>query len=150
VISTPGNTASRRLSTLAAVLCPSRQAVGYGREIFPDVRNSVKTLAAKAAPTGVSAILLLACTSAHALDLVQGYRLALQNDAFYQAALAANRAGQEALPQARAQLMPNLSASGTRSKLDRRRDHGFERPGQPQLRIQGHQRRRQRAPAPVP
>lgn len=65
----------------------------------------------------LAAALLLACApGAHALDLIQGYHLALQNDALYQAALAANQAGQEALPQARAQLMPNLSANGTRSK----------------------------------
>jgi TolC family type I secretion outer membrane protein len=55
-------------------------------------------------------------SAAQALDLVQSYRLALTNDATYQAALAANQAGQEALPQARAQLLPNLSASGSRSK----------------------------------
>ncbi|MDP4028800.1 MAG: TolC family outer membrane protein [Gallionella sp.] len=61
--------------------------------------------------------LLLACApAAHALDLVQGYRLALENDATYQVALAANQAGHEAVPQALAQLLPNLSASGSRSK----------------------------------
>ena len=61
--------------------------------------------------------LLLACApAAQALDLVQSYRLALENDATYQAALAANQAGHEAVPQALAQLLPNLSASGSRSK----------------------------------
>lgn len=55
-------------------------------------------------------------SAAQALDLVQSYHLALANDAIYQAALAANRAGQEAVPQARAQLLPSLSASGANSK----------------------------------
>ena len=65
----------------------------------------------------LSAALLLACApAAQALDLVQSYRLALENDATYQAALAANRAGHEAAPQALAQLLPSLSISGSRSK----------------------------------
>jgi outer membrane protein/protease secretion system outer membrane protein len=65
----------------------------------------------------ITAILLSTFPPAvQALNLVQSYHLALQNDATYQAALAANKAGQEALPQARAQLMPNLSVSGSRSK----------------------------------
>lgn len=69
-------------------------------------------------PVGATlvALLLVCAPAAHALDLVQGYRLALKNDATYQAALAANQAGREAVPQALAQLLPNLSASGSRSK----------------------------------
>lgn len=54
-------------------------------------------------------------SAAQALDLLQSYHLALKNDATYQAALAANQAGHEAVPQALAQLLPNLSASGSRS-----------------------------------
>lgn len=61
-------------------------------------------------------VLGIVATPVQALDLVQSYRLALQNDALYQAALAANRAGREAVPQALAQLLPNLSASGSRGK----------------------------------
>lgn len=60
--------------------------------------------------------LAVAVSPVQALDLVQSYRLALQNDATYQAALAANQAGHEAVPQALAQLLPNISASGSRSK----------------------------------
>lgn len=66
----------------------------------------------------VGAITLLfgEASAAQALDLAQSYHLALANDATYQAALAANQAGHEAVPQALAQLLPNLSASGSRSK----------------------------------
>ena len=53
---------------------------------------------------------------ASALDLVQSYRLALQQDARYQAARAEADAGREALPQARAQLLPNISGNLSRSK----------------------------------
>jgi len=60
--------------------------------------------------------LAMTVSPAQALDLVQSYRLALQNDALYQASLAANQAGHEALPQALAQLLPNISASGSRSQ----------------------------------
>lgn len=58
---------------------------------------------------------------AAAIDLLEGYRLALQRDALYQAARAEAEAGREALPQARAQLLPSLSGSVARSKneLDR-------------------------------
>jgi TolC family type I secretion outer membrane protein len=65
---------------------------------------------------GAVALTLGGASAAQALDLVQSYRLALENDATYQAALAANQAGHEAVPQALAQLLPNLSASGSRSK----------------------------------
>lgn len=65
---------------------------------------------------GAIALTFGGVSAAQALDLVQSYRLALANDSTYQAALAANRAGHEAVPQALAQLLPNLSASGSRSK----------------------------------
>jgi len=60
--------------------------------------------------------LVLTISPAQALDLVQSYHLALQNDAAYQASLLANQAGHEAVPQALAQLLPNISASGSRGK----------------------------------
>lgn len=65
---------------------------------------------------GAIALTFGGVSAAQALDLVQSYRLALANDATFQAALAANQAGHEAVPQALAQLLPNLSASGSRSK----------------------------------
>ncbi len=58
--------------------------------------------------------LLLACGSSvapAATDLAEALRLAAENDAEYQAAGAANRAAQEATPQARADLLPSISAS---------------------------------------
>lgn len=65
---------------------------------------------------GTIALTFGGASAAQALDLMQSYHLALANDATYQAALAANRSGHEAVPQALAQLLPNLSASGSRSK----------------------------------
>lgn len=49
------------------------------------------------------------------LDLLQAYEAARQQDATLLAARAATLAGQERLPQARALLLPNLSASVTRN-----------------------------------
>jgi outer membrane protein, protease secretion system len=59
--------------------------------------------------------LLSGSATAQSLDLLESLRLALLNDAIYQAALATNQADQEVLPQARAQLRPNLSLNATRS-----------------------------------
>lgn len=53
---------------------------------------------------------------AQRLDLSQAYAAALARDASLQASRAAADAGREALPQARARLLPDLSASATRSK----------------------------------
>lgn len=55
---------------------------------------------------------------AHALDLMQAYQRALHHDARYQAALAQAAVSREAVPQARAQLLPNLSTTLARSKND--------------------------------
>jgi TolC family type I secretion outer membrane protein len=65
--------------------------------------------------------LALAATPAWPLDLLQAYEAALARDASIQASRAAAKAGQELLPQAQAQLRPNVSANLTRSKnwLDR-------------------------------
>lgn len=57
---------------------------------------------------------LAAVTPARALDLLQSYEAALSQDATVRAARAAADAGREHLPQARAQLLPNLSYSGSR------------------------------------
>ena len=61
-------------------------------------------------------VVLASCAvnAAHAAtDLIEAYQLAAENDAEFQAAGAANRAAQEATPQARAELLPSLSASGS-------------------------------------
>lgn len=60
---------------------------------------------------------LVACVplAAPALDLVQVYQAALEQDANIRAARATAEAGRENLPQARAQLLPNLSASMARN-----------------------------------
>lgn len=57
---------------------------------------------------------LAASTSAWSLNLLQAYDTALAQDATVRAARAAADAGRERLPQARAQLLPNLSYSGSR------------------------------------
>ena len=54
-------------------------------------------------------------TPAHAIDLLQAYRLAIQNDARYQAARADAAASREAEPQALSQLLPNFNANLQRS-----------------------------------
>ena len=63
---------------------------------------------------------LAACAAlpARALDLAQVYRLALEQDSTIRAARAAADAGRERLPQARAQLLPTISANASRSKND--------------------------------
>lgn len=55
---------------------------------------------------------------AAAMDLIQAYRLAAEADAGYQAARAAAEAAREAVPQARAALLPAVSLSSSRSKSD--------------------------------
>lgn len=63
-----------------------------------------------------AATVALASAPAQALDLLKSYRLALEQDASYQASRAETAASREVLPQARAQLLPNLSSSLSRSK----------------------------------
>jgi len=58
----------------------------------------------------------LTSAPAQALDLLKSYRLALEQDASYQASRAETEATRELVPQARAQLLPNLSASLSRGK----------------------------------
>jgi len=64
----------------------------------------------------LGALLLAAAPAAFALDLMQSYRLALQQDSRYQAALADTAASREAVPQAFSQLLPNISGSLMRDK----------------------------------
>lgn len=61
---------------------------------------------------GIVAMLALS-PSSQALDLLQSYRLAVGNDATYQAAQAAADAGREVVPQAFSQLLPTLSLSAS-------------------------------------
>lgn len=63
-----------------------------------------------------SGIALLGTPLAHALNLSQCYELALQQDARYQAARADTAATRELEPQARAQLMPNISVNLSRNE----------------------------------
>ena len=58
----------------------------------------------------------LFASSTPAADLLGAYRQALENDANFLAARANTDAAREAVPQARAGLLPNLSFSGSRSK----------------------------------
>lgn len=60
--------------------------------------------------------LALAASPASAIDLMQAYERALSQDASYQAARADTDARREAVPQALAQLMPNVSSNLSRSK----------------------------------
>ena len=66
---------------------------------------------------GLTALLCLPISNACAIDLLESYQAALANDANYLAARAAREVGLEAVPQARAQLMPNVSANYSRSKV---------------------------------
>ncbi len=62
-------------------------------------------------------VLLFAASPAiFSLDLAQSYRLALAQDARYQAARADTAASREAVPQAFSQFLPNVSGSMSRSK----------------------------------
>lgn len=60
--------------------------------------------------------LLASSTTVQALDLMEAYRLAIAGDATFQAARATAEAAREAVPQARAGLLPQISATASRSK----------------------------------
>lgn len=60
--------------------------------------------------------LALSPLSTYAIDLAQAYKRALSEDPTYQAAAADTDARREAIPQARAQLLPNINGSLMRSK----------------------------------
>ncbi len=83
--------------------------------------------------TVVCGILLTAVAppAALAIDLVGVYQLALSSDPVFQAAGAANRAAQEAKPQARAQLLPDVSAGAgvTKNFLDVQESNAISRLG---------------------
>lgn len=71
---------------------------------------------ASRAALGLALALAFVPFPASALDLVQSYRLAMEQDAKYQSSRAEAEASREALPQARAQLMPNISSNLSRNK----------------------------------
>ena len=56
------------------------------------------------------------CAPAWSLDLLQAYEAALAQDASIRAVRAATDARRERIPQARGQLLPNLSASASRNR----------------------------------
>jgi len=60
---------------------------------------------------------LLGMGSATAMDLIEVYQRALESDATWRAAQAEADAGRELLPQAESQLLPNLSLSGSYSRV---------------------------------
>ena len=57
----------------------------------------------------------LTAVSAHSMNLLEAYQLALDQDATIRASRATLAAGRERLPQARAQLLPSVSANWARS-----------------------------------
>ena len=59
--------------------------------------------------------------AAGAIDLIETYKLALDNDAEFAAAVAGNKAAQEFKPQARAALLPNISLDAWTAYNDGRR-----------------------------
>ncbi|MDZ7752354.1 MAG: TolC family outer membrane protein [Gammaproteobacteria bacterium] len=73
----------------------------------------------------LGAALAFAPFTVSALDLLEAYELALANDPEYLAAQAANRAAQEARPQALAGLLPNAQATGNTSYNDQESSSQF-------------------------
>jgi len=69
--------------------------------------------------------------SAWSMDLLQAYQAALQEDATVRAARAASDAARERLPQARAQLLPNIAFSAVRNRNDLSRTQENPLSGQP-------------------
>lgn len=65
-----------------------------------------------------AALFTVFSTQALALDLLESYQAALSNDANYLAARAARESAQEGVPMALAQMLPTISATYARSKLE--------------------------------
>lgn len=63
-----------------------------------------------------AALVAALCAPAWAMDLSQAYQAALEQDASLRAVRASTDAKRERLPQARAQLLPNISASVSRNR----------------------------------
>ena len=77
------------------------------------VRRAVAAVARVCVQFGVTATLLLSVSDTGAVNLLEVYRLAVKNDPEYLSAGSANRAAQEQTPQARSQLLPELSLSAS-------------------------------------
>jgi TolC family type I secretion outer membrane protein len=75
-----------------------------------------RALARRALAVVAAALCAPLCTAAWSLDLSQAYQAALAQDATLRAAEAGMRARSERIEQARAQLLPNLSASASRNR----------------------------------
>ncbi len=75
----------------------------------------------------VAAALSVVSAPAWSLDLMQAYQAALERDATVRAARAARDAAAERLPQAQAQLMPNVAINLGRNKndIDRKQESAF-------------------------
>ncbi|NYT65592.1 TolC family outer membrane protein [Alcaligenaceae bacterium] len=84
-------------------------------------------MASWSARLGGAVILALATTPLYAQDLLDIWQLALERDPIYAASQASRDAEQEALPQARAQLLPYISASATGEVNDTRRRSSLNR-----------------------
>ena len=74
---------------------------------------------------------LLLSINVYALDLKEAYELAYKNDATTNAARARANSDREALPQAKAQLMPNISFTYNKSRIEQQRSiDGVDQPKQ--------------------
>ena len=71
------------------------------------------------------AVAVLAAPATRAEDLQKVYQMALQHDAQYQQAIAANAASQEQKPQAMSQLLPNVSLSAGMQKSNQTSTRSF-------------------------
>jgi hypothetical protein len=72
--------------------------------------------AGKAIALAAALVWSASCAPAWSLDLLQAYEAALAQDATIRAVRAATDAKRERIPQARGQLLPNLSASASRNR----------------------------------
>ena len=82
--------------------------------------KSLTAVPRQAVGRGLALVVALACSAACApawsLDLLQAYQAAMEEDASIRATRAATDARRERVPQALAQLLPNLSASASRNR----------------------------------
>lgn len=72
----------------------------------------------------VASLMLLGSAPAWSIDLLESYRLALQNDRQYRIVQARARAEAESVPQAMSQLLPNISAQVARNQVEQERTTG--------------------------
>jgi outer membrane protein len=79
------------------------------------------------ARTGLALAGCALASPAFALDLLAAYKLARDNDAQFAAAQAEYRAAQEAVPQARAAVLPQVGVTGSASKNDPEQGDNYQR-----------------------